>query len=50
MLDAQQASLPRWTSWWTTSSCAGAPGRLEVEAQNRAVDGGQREWRLASST
>jgi uncharacterized protein YhdP len=22
-------------------------GRLEVEAQNRALDGGQREWRLA---
>ena len=48
MLDAQPASLPALDIVVDDFELRGRRlGRLEVEAQNRALDGGQREWRLA---
>jgi len=48
LLDAQPASLPALDIAVDDFELRGRKlGRLEIEAQNRALDGGQREWRLA---
>ena len=47
LLDAQPASLPALDIAVDDFELRGRKlGRLEIEAQNRALDGGQREWRL----
>jgi uncharacterized protein (TIGR02099 family) len=48
LLDAQPASLPALDIVVDDFELRGRKlGRLEIEAQNRAQDGAQREWRLA---